>query len=164
MYATWILPSKLDSVVLTKIINELSKEFNSQKFLPHITVYGLVKIPLNELESIVLKCVKKQKSFNVKVNYINHSENYWKSIFVDIIQNENLYQINQSLMKSLSRYSDYNFKPHISLYYGVLDEALKLRIIKEKTVQRELSINKIGIMRFSQDVSRWKIVRSLNLC
>ena len=44
MFAIWLLPNEKDTIYLEKIINNLSLKYDSPKFLPHITIHGLVNL------------------------------------------------------------------------------------------------------------------------
>jgi len=91
MFAIWLLPDEKDTKYLEKIIDNSSLEFDSPKFIPHITVFGLVDTEFTIVEKTVMKSIDKIKPFTVHKITIDQSENVWKSVFVDIKKIENLF-------------------------------------------------------------------------
>ena len=163
MFAVWFTFEKNDEMYLSKIISELSKKHNSPVFLPHITAYGLVDINIDELDRLVSESIKGEKSFRVEKNMISHSDNFWKTLFVDLISNEYLTRINKRLEKSLEMFSSYEFKPHTSLIYKKMSMGEREKITKSIDVKNRFLVNGMCIQEFSEDISKWKIVSKYNL-
>ena len=44
MYAIWLIPNEKDELYLKETIDSLSLKFNSLRFFPHITIYGLLNL------------------------------------------------------------------------------------------------------------------------
>ena len=96
MFAIWLLPDTNDTKYLSRIIANLSCKFNSPEFLPHITIYGLVDVCLSLIEDAITNAISNLNSFIVKKSEINYSDNIWKTIFINIIPNQELESINES--------------------------------------------------------------------
>lgn len=164
MFAVWFTFEKNDELYLSEIISALSKKYNAPVFLPHITVYGLVDIKIDELDRLVLESIKGEKSFRVEKNTISHSDNFWKTLFVELIPNEHLTRINKRLEKSLEMFSSYEFKPHTSLIYKKMTINEREKMTKSIDVKNSFLVNGMCIQEFSEDISKWKIISKYDLC
>ena len=107
-YVIWLLFEKKDSKYLSEKISNLSRNYHFPFFLPHITVYGLIKLNLDEIQKYVKKSVFNVKQFSVYKKSINHSEEFWKSVFITLKNNNELTLINKKLTNNLKKISDYN--------------------------------------------------------
>ena len=152
-----------DTLYLEKIINNLSIKYDSPKFIPHITIHGLVNLKYSIIEKSVKNSIQKIKPFIVKKIEIKHEEDIWKSLFIDIEKNKELILINKKLNHSFNIVNINDFLPHISLIYKNLNKIEKSKIIENLKIKNEFKIDKIVIQKFSKNVNEWKIVQTFNL-
>jgi len=159
MFAIWFVFKKEDSMYLSQIIKELSRQYNSSIFVPHITVYGLVDADLDVLNKIVLDSIKGEKSIIVETNSISYSDDFWKTLFIEICTNDHLKNINKRLSESLISFSKYEFKPHVSLIYKEMNRDEKKKLANSLHIKKSFEIIGICIQQFSEDIKKWGIVR-----
>lgn len=159
MYATWFVFGKNDTKYLSNLIKELSIKYNSQVFKPHITAYGLVDIKLDELDKIVTDSIQNQKQISLKKSKLDYSDVFWKTLFVEFSPNESLTRINQELTKSLEPFSKYEFIPHASLIYQKMNPEEQKRLANTMDIQENFKIVGMCIQEFSEDITKWKIVK-----
>jgi 2'-5' RNA ligase len=162
MFAIWFLFDKNDEEYIHHIILNLSKKYKSTVFLPHLTVYGLIEIPLEVIDRIVFKIIKDVKPFSIEKIGINYSDDLWKSLFIEIKQNQYLNKINKKLTNELFKFSKYEFLPHVSLIYKKMSEKEKEQLANDLNIKNSFLISKIGILHFSEKILDWKIVREYN--
>jgi len=160
VFAVWYLFDKDDENYLCEIIGNLAKKYNSSSFIPHITAYGLLDIDLKILDKEIFKTIQGVNSFSVDVTTINFSDNFWKSFFIEILPNKHFTKINNSLTKKLSQFSKYSFSPHISLLYKHLEQSQKQFLTKSIDIKKNFRITGMGIQEFSQNIDKWKLVKS----
>ena len=163
MFAVWLIPVLEDEQYLGEIARKLSKLYEAPKFQPHITIYGLIDAKFEIVKNAVIKSVADVEPFTVKTTGLSYSDDIWKSVFVNIESNKNLNLIHERLSDNLGMYSKYNFIPHLSLIYKKIDESEKKKIIDNIRLKKELGIDKISILKFSEDISKWKIIEVLKL-
>ena len=163
MYAVWFTFDKNDETYFSKIISELSKKYDAPVFLPHITVYGLVDVKIDKLDRMVTESIKEEKPFRVEKKAISHSDNFWKTVFVQLTPNEHLTRINKKLEKTLGRFSNYEFKPHTSLIYKKLSVDQREKITKSINVKNSFAVSGMRIQEFSENILEWKIVSEYEL-
>jgi len=161
-YATWLTFSSDDEEYLTKVIRDLGTRHSAPCFVPHITIYGLVQIKLFQLEKIVKKN-SEIISFPVRKQSILQSENFWKTVYIQISRNRILDELYSNLSDELKNYTDYEFNPHISLIYKTTDVSERKKIIRNITVRSEFHISGLAIQEFDENIQKWRIVRKYDL-
>ena len=161
MYAVWLIPSTNDRILLEKIIFNLAEKYNSPKFTPHITTYGLNSVPLDELEHIVSNSIKDMKSFDVSTLNIDYSDDIWKTLFINIQMNSNLETIFKNLHKQLGNTFHYDYSPHLSLIYKKISDKEKKFLSINLKILDKFRINKIAIQEFFPDITKWKLVKEI---
>ena len=163
MFAVWLLFGKEDTRYLENIIKDLAAQHNSPFFMPHLTVYGLVDINLETLDNLILESIKDIKPFLVEKYSISYSDDFWKTLFIEIKQNLHLNSINEKLKNGLSKFSDYEFLPHISIVYKKMTENEQKFIAQNINVKNDFLVSKIVIHEFSNNVEEWKIIKEYDL-
>ena len=159
MFAVWYLFDKDNEDYLFEIITNLAKKYDAPSFIPHITAYGLLNIDLKTLDDKILETIQKIKSFSVETNTINFSDDFWKTLFVEILPNKHLVKINNNLTKNLSQFSKYEFLPHISLLYKNMEKNQKQFLAENLVMKKNFKIIGMGIQQFSENIKEWKLIR-----
>ncbi|NJK77781.1 MAG: hydrolase [Nanoarchaeota archaeon] len=159
MHAVWLTFSKEDREYLKNIIDKISEKYQAPKFEPHITIYGLVDSKISIIENIVEESILNQNSFLVKKSEISQSEELWKTVFIELKNNQQLDSIHNNLKKYFENISKYEFIPHISLIYKILPIEERKQIVKELNTKNEFIVSKLAIQKFFPDIEKWKIVK-----
>lgn len=162
MFAVWFLFEKNDNEYLLKIIKELAESFDCPIFIPHITIHGLVNHDITKLEKIIFENIDELSPFFVQKNGINYSKNIWKTLFIDIKLNSSLEILNSNLNKKLLN-SNLDFQPHVSLMYKKIPDFKKIEIIKKLNIKNSFLITEIGILKYSDNINEWKIIKKFSL-
>lgn len=163
MFAIWLLFSNKDTVYIEKIISALNLKFNLPNFIPHITIFGLVDSEKGKIVEIIKKNIHKVIPFTVKMSKINLSEDNWKSLFIEIEKNENLILMNNKFNQEFKKSNDNRFFPHLSLMYNFNNETEKRKIIETLKIKKEFKVERISILKFSNNVNEWKIIETFKL-
>lgn len=156
MYAIWLLPEKNDQYYLQKTIKKLSEKYNAPIFKPHLTIYGKVGVNIQFLKNIVKEIIFGIKPFYVKYSSIEHSNDFWKTVFLSIEENLSLKLINNGLRKNLNKFGKYTFHPHISLIYKKMNNSDKKNLVSKLYIKKKFLFNRILIIKFSENIDKWK--------
>ena len=81
-YALWIVPSDNVYRSLVKEISALSMQFSTPKFKPHLTLLGGLTGSKKELLIKTSKLAAATRAFDIKLNKVGVSDNYFKSLFI----------------------------------------------------------------------------------
>ena len=156
-FSIWLMPAKDDTKYLHGIISQLSREYNSDYFSPHITLYSPLRNHHRYIEERVEKLSKNLLPVDVKVTNIKYTNNFWKTLFFDIKTSPELIEIHRALLNYLPNKSTNQFLPHISLIYKKLSLEQKTKIMKKIISKKSFTMNKIAIVQTGEDVNSWKI-------
>jgi len=163
MYAIWLTFSKSDRDYLKSIIDKISEKYNSPKFEPHITVYGLLNSKMSLIDKVIKEVSQNSNSFLVKKSEILQSEVFWKTVYIELEMNQQLGIIHKNLKKHFEKILKYEFSPHISLIYKILSIEEKIKIINELNIKNEFRVKKIAIQEFFPDIEKWNVVKEYDL-
>ncbi len=163
MFAIWFLPNEKDANYIEEIINKFSIKFNVPKFKAHLTIYGLIDLDYDNIKKIVNESISGLSSFYVFKKGIEQSEDNWKSIFINIENNEKLVLTNKKLHEKFKKFEKNEFSPHISLLYGKFTKLEKFEILKKLKIKNKIKIDRIAILKFSNNVNEWKIIKTFKL-
>jgi 2'-5' RNA ligase len=140
-----LVPSRNDEDYLGKIIRNLGIKHHTPIFIPHLTLFGDLIIEPGTLKSIVNEVFQNIKPFKIKVEKINQSEAFFKTVFIEFALNEDLKSLFTALAEKTDNRILSSFKPHISLIYKNMPEEEKLKIIGGLNIKSEFEIGKVVI-------------------
>ena len=163
LLSVWLVPEKEDENYLQELINTLGKENNSPIFIPHLTLFGDIKIEFEELKNAIDNVFENIKPFKIKKTCVFQSELFFKTVFVEFKKSNLLTNLFENLEKETGEKKDVStFKPHISLMYKLMPEVEKLKIIKKHNIKDEFVIDRVFInapglgKKDFFDVNSWK--------
>jgi len=159
-HVVWLMFEKDDHDYLFNVIRNISSEYNSQKFEPHITIHGLTDASKHVIEEQIEKCQSNINPFIVKNTGLDFCDNIWKSLFIKIENNIHLENIRKIL--NFEQHDDL-FEPHISLIYKNLALEEKRKITAKLNLKDDFCVSYVAVMRFDDDISKWKIERKYQL-
>ncbi len=163
MFVIWFTFQKDDEEFLQEIINELSKKYNSVSFKPHITAYGFVNIKLDKISKICRDISARFEPFNVEFLNISYSDDFWKTLFVNLKTSMIMSEIHNNLRNKFQKVENYVFEPHISLIYNNMSNNDKKEISKNIKLKKQFRIDSISILHYSDKIENWKIVEKFIL-
>lgn len=164
-YSIWLMFEKSDELELQLIIDQLSSEFNSISFKPHLTLLPGIEHKENLMEkfSTLLSEINK---FDLVVKDINLSEEFYKSVFLEVEKSEPLVELfskANELFKAKKELSE--FIPHISLLYSDLPADIKKAIADgyRNFKSRKFSVDKVSLVLTEGIPSEWEEIISVQL-
>ena len=158
MVSIWLIPKQEDAQYLQAIINNLAATYQAPVFSPHCTLYSPTDLPAAELKQILERSAKNIKSFCVKKATINHTENIWKTIFIELLRSPELERLQQAVISQFPKGQPYGFLPHISLLYKDMPYKKKEDIIRNLQVKNSFKMDKIAAVRTGPNVDNWATV------
>ena len=111
MISIWLIPAREDAQYIQAIINNLSTNYQAPVFSPHCTLYSPIDLPTAELKKILERSAKNMKSFYVKKTMISHTEDIWKTIFIELLRSPELEQLQQAVISQFPNGQPYEFLP-----------------------------------------------------
>ena len=158
MVSIWLIPAPEDAQYLQAIINNLAATYQAPVFNTHCTLYSPTDLPAAEVKKILERSAKNMKSFYVKKATISHTENIWKTIFIELLRSPELEQLQQAVISQFPKGQPYEFLPHISLLYKEIPDKKKEDIIRNLQVKNSFKMDKIAAVRTGPNVDNWATV------
>ena len=158
MISIWLIPAREDAQYIQVIIDNLSINYQAPVFSPHCTLYSPIDLRKAELKKILERSAKNMKSFYVKNIMISHTEDLWKTIFIELLRSSELEQLQQEVISQFQVEQPYNFSPHISLLYKEIPDKIKEDIIRNLQVKNSFKMDKIAAVRTGPNVDNWETV------
>ena len=158
MISIWLVLAREDEQYIQAIINNLSTNYQAPVFSPHCTLYSPIDLPKAELKKILERSAKNMKSFYVKNIMISHTEDLWKTIFIELLRSSELEQLQQEVISQFQVEKPYKFSPHISLLYKEISDKKKEHIIRNLQVKNSFKMDKIAAVRTGPNVDNWETV------
>lgn len=170
IYSLWILPPKKISKVVIEENKKLNEKYNTEELIPHITVLPVLEGDINQINAIISDSIKEFKNLNIILKEVEIGKEYWKSIFINIKENEELNNLFKKLYHNLNTYLQFEpgaFHPHISILYSEFDSKI-LTKIKNLTnidlMNLKFKVESIYLMKTTSDKAiEWKIHKKFNL-
>lgn len=159
MIAIWLTPSEEDKIFYQEIINELSKEYNTVLFEPHITLVAVQNATdgqLNKLKSYYNTVLP----IKVSIKNIGSLGKYYQQVFISGNGGQRLLNLWQKSLEVFEMPA-YQYMPHLSLLYGNLDKEIVQTILDkyEDQLNRTITIDSIKIMDTGGEVADWKALQ-----
>jgi len=155
MYCVWL---KFDSADLSEIIVNLSQKYNDPAFEPHCTLIGKTDVSLPRLKSVIIDLNSNFDLSKVHPKEINYSDNYWRSLYIELYEKKVLTKWHEYICHSLSINNDKEYLPHISLMYNSISREEKNILSENIQLRSAYKIKSIQIVDCSDKVDEWYTV------
>ncbi len=167
-YAIWYEPTQIIYDELKKIISDLSKQYNSSIFEPHITLLpGGCELDKKVVVEKLKNIVRKTKPFETTFGKLNQLDEYFKSIFIEVEKTKDLINFANNIQKEVNGVIAQNYAPHLSILYGQIPNDEKEKTIKllGRNYTKSFTLNKVDIIEyeFNQLPETWKKIASIEL-
>ena len=160
----WLCPAEADYAYFAQLIRDLAGRFDAPIFQPHVTLYVTSRQKENP-QAVLDKVLPAHRPVRLKVSGLDHSEEFTKTLFVQLGDREQLVRLSEDLRRASVVQNDYQLNPHLSLLYKTMDEktrrelANSIRIdvteIRFDSVKAVISPAEI---RERSDVEAWQVV------
>jgi 2'-5' RNA ligase len=146
-YSIWLMPEGDVLNKFSKLIIEISDEYNSPQYQPHVTLLGdLVGFAKEEVITKASELAESIKPFTITLtevtyptSYPNDLEAYYRSLYILAKRTEPLMKANELARKMFGREGDRPYNPHLSILYGPFPAETKEEIISK--VGRDFNVD-----------------------
>ncbi|MHC5232120.1 haloacid dehalogenase [Brucella sp. LJL56] len=167
-HSIWLRPSRDDLKFLESIVTELAGRFASPKFEPHATLVPDMKRSADELLPLVLSLAVGRKPIDVQIEDVTTTKDYFRSFYAALQKTPALMALKQDALGISGEDDASTFLPHVSLAYGVADNALRetemLRLAQSLTGRR-LCFDRMVIVSSSSEtpIEQWIVKHEIYL-
>jgi len=164
-YSIWLMPTGEIYKKLNGLIFQLSREYNTPKFEPHVTLFGRI---LGHKEEVILKTAQLAsmvKPYKIELNRVEYLDEYFRCLFLKAKETNKVIKANQEAKKIFSRETDLKYMPHLSLMYGDFTPQIKEKIITEigKKIPVSFDVDNIHLFSTDSKPQNWRRIKKFYL-
>ena len=148
--------------LLTSLYQKANNKLNGPKFDVHLTIAGPFPYKEEIHAQIFENLSKKFGKLNIQLNGIGHTNEFFQSLFVNVVENETLNNLKNSIDQSFNL-DKVEYFPHISLFYGIEDVAIKTKIIKNLKTPKNVIVDRLSIVKVDEEIKSWKVLKPYSL-
>ena len=126
----WLMPTGRICEQLRMTILQLSSQYATPRFPPHVTLIGRLTGDERELASRAEQLASRIRPFEITLTGIDHLDEYFRCLFMRVEESRALLEANQAARVIFNLERDPEFIPHLSLIYGSLDLDAKRQTIR----------------------------------
>jgi len=160
-WSVWLLPKSKDNKKFKEHIRFYSKLYGTDRFLPHVTLFGRMNVNPELFYSFFNKIKSESKIEKVHILNFKIGDLPWKRMYLQLSLNKKLIELQKKIDKKFNQYRNYEFDPHLSLAYGNFNPNKKdISLISH---QGMISFSSIAIVHTPNEVKNWNIIQKLDL-
>ena len=151
-YSLWLLPSAHQQLELTGLVSSLAVRFNTQAFIPHLTIQGDLAMSLDSVSHAAKLIAASWSPQSWRVTAIEGSEHFFRSLYLRFNESP-AYVGGKAMMRSASGCEDgLSLFPHLSLAYGLGADAKKSAAFSGLTsmIGNEITFDRVVVARSSK--------------
>ncbi len=156
-YSIWLMPRGKTYDDLSDLLRRLSRQFNSPTFEPHITLISGLEESIEEVKVKTKQLANNCGSSTIEFSNFGFSGEYFKSLYLNVKYSEELFTAYDETNKIFDRLNPPPFQPHLSLFYGNMNQNEKDKIILENKNLLDISfeVNQLNLYSTKGFSSDW---------
>jgi 2'-5' RNA ligase len=166
-YALWIIPEGQIYQDLKMLVDDLSQQYSTPPFEPHITVLGRVSASDSRLMTKISQLSGLIRRFKVNLVSVEALDEYFRCLFIKVEESKELTDLRVFANKIFAIKDQTPYAPHVSLVYGNLPAGTKKQIITEigSGFPAEFEVDSIYLVSASVavDPRRWHRIKGFPL-
>ena len=160
MYALWLMPDETNHKALSKLIRQLSEQYHSPLFEPHITLLGKISGDETVLKDSVQTLATQLSCIQISAGRPGTENTFYKRLFLETEPSEQLDHANQLAGKAFKLEGEYTWSPHLSLLYSN-------QSIRDKDLSHyggfNLKLNSLQLISAFGLPEDWRVLMSIDL-
>lgn len=164
-YSIWLMPTGNIYYKFARIITQLSKEYSSPSFEPHVTL--LTRILASEEKMLIKteKLASSLKPLEVQLTTLEYLDYYFRALFVKVVKTSQILKAYRKAIKLFGIKNPEEYMPHLSLLYGDFPESVKRKIIKKigTNFKSEFEAQSLHLVRADYKAIVWHPIKEFPL-
>lgn len=151
------------------MISDLARRYDAPVFEPHVTIFVGANHP-DAPAKAVSRAARECEPMTLNAQGLDHSDEFIKTLFVQFALTTQLRQLNETIRSSAESSSCYKLKPHLSLIYKAMPDAVRRDLANSiklpfSTVAFDTlkAIRCISPTQTPDDVEAWSVVARKHL-
>ena len=147
---------------INSLYKEINNELNGPNFDIHLTISGPFNYDEEKQKEIFEVISSKFNQIDLQLKGINKTNEFFRSLFIDVAKNEDLNNLKNYIDNNFS-INSFEYSPHISLFYGIKDDAIKNEIIRRAKTPKSAIVDKLSIVKVDEEIKSWEVLKSYSL-
>jgi len=164
-FSLWLMPGGEVRQRLAGAILELSQQYYTPIFEPHVTLAGGIVGPVKKTVSKMRELAGRIAPFTVRLGAVDGSDEYFRCLFVKVATTHLIMSANKAAREVFCLEKQPAFMPHLSLRYGHLPSGVKERMIASLAGRFELEFKATSIHLYliRREPAVWRRVATTGL-
>lgn len=160
----WLVPEPTIRADLQQVIDDLAAAHAGPAFVPHMTVALSAQSAPDKVRQALQQGAATIAPLELEPLELLFSAAFTKSCFVQFELNDELMQLANACQQHDTSSAAYSFNPHLSLFYGALDEPQRHDILQRVVLPATIHFSELWAIQISnkttsaQDVHDWQVV------
>jgi 2'-5' RNA ligase len=147
---------------IASLYQEINNKLNGPNFDIHLTISGPFNYEEEKQKEIFEFISSKFNKIDLQFKGINKTDEFFRSLFVEVAQNENLNNLKEYIDNNFN-INPFKYYPHISLFYGIENDSVKNKMIRKLKVPKSAIMDKISIVKVDEENKSWEVLKSYSL-
>ena len=164
-YSLWLMPTGETRERLAGTILDLSRQYATPAFEPHVTLAGGIVGQARDVTSRMKDLARRIPPFTIRLTAVDGLDEYFRCLFVRVATTLPIMTANKAAREVFRLEEKRAFMPHVSLLYGSLPSSLKEKIIASLARQFELEfkVGSLHLYRIRSEPEAWRRVARFGL-
>lgn len=157
----WLMPTGRVYDELSVTISQLSNQYSTPSFPPHVTLVEGLTGNERELSSTTEQLASRIRPFEIALSTIDYLDEYFRCLFLRIEESPALLEANRAARMIFHQERDPGFVPHLSLMYGNLDLQTKRQIVQiiGTDFKRTFPVESLHLYSTNGEPKDWRLVQ-----
>ncbi len=130
IYSVWIVPPEPVFSKFSKLIDSLAMEVGTNRFVPHVTLVGGIRLKSAAVLGLVRSLSKELRPYVVSLEQVDYSDEFFRSLFVRVECTPDVKHAYDRASGALATARPGRYEPHLSLMYGRVSSRVKMGLIE----------------------------------
>ena len=164
-YSLWLMPTGEVRERLAGTIFNLSRQYATPAFEPHVTLAGGIVGPAREVTSKMKDLARRITPFTARLTVVDGLDEYFRCLFVRLATTRPIMRANKAAREIFALTKQPAFMPHLSLLYGNLPPSVKEGIVASLARQFELEfkVTSLHLYAIKSEPAAWRRVARFGL-
>ena len=163
LYSIWARFNNKQQEQLEVLKKKVNKILEGPYFPIHMTVSSRVLESEGELIKKMESNLNRLSRFSIEIDNYGYKNTFFQSLYINVKRNHRFIS-QKKIIDTIFNCQPSFYAPHISLYYGLKNNAVKKKIIsKLPKLKKIIKINNLCIALNDEKKLRWKIIESFLL-
>ncbi len=164
-YSLWLLPSGKAKQRLAKTIGSLSRDPGGPRFDPHLTLLGGLDGEEEAFIDATRRLAATLHPVTLHLRGIEFGDEYYRCLYFRVGESDELTAAHREALRFFGKKKDPSFMPHVSLFYGTLEEPHRrdLRSRLSRTFDLDCPADRLCLVATGGGPPSWTVVREIKV-